>query len=167
MNFLESLLGGCESEDGGPKVERKWWKCITRYRSIREERRARRRDASPRRATGGKTILVIIIAATVESSVAVVVSVILSRQILQHHHIHSLSLSQLLPVAVALIVLLVNPLDDVVMAMRPGSAFVSAPRARRVLRTHPFQNIQLPSLRRPSTSQPAPRARRVLSPQPL
>ena len=65
---------------------------------------------------------------------------------------------------VALILLLVNPIDDVLMAIlrRSPSALASAPRARRVLIPQPLQNFQVPSLRRLRTSHLIPRARRVL-----
>ena len=65
---------------------------------------------------------------------------------------------------VALILLLVDPFEDVLMAiMRRGiSAIASAPRARRVLRTGPLQNFKVPSSRRLSTSILIPRARRIL-----
>ena len=55
---------------------------------------------------------------------------------------------------VALILLLVDPIDDVQMAMthRFRYALDSDPSARRVLRASPFQNVQVPSLRRIHTS---------------
>ena len=70
---------------------------------------------------------------------------------------------------IALILLLVDPLDDVLMAKlkRCSSASASAPRARRVLRARPLQNFQVPSLRRIRASPLLPRARRVLRARPL
>jgi len=69
---------------------------------------------------------------------------------------------------VALILLLVDPLDDVLMALIFcfRSATFSAPRAGRILTPCKFQNFQVPSLRRTSTSPLTPRARRFLCPPP-
>ena len=69
---------------------------------------------------------------------------------------------------VALVLLLVDPLDDVLMARlkRSTSAPASAPRAGRVLTPCKLQNVQVPSLCRTITSPPIPRARRVLRTRP-
>ena len=65
---------------------------------------------------------------------------------------------------VAPILLLVDPRDDVQMAMthRFRYALDSEPSARRVLRASPLQNVQVPSLRRLRTSPRIPRAGRGL-----
>ena len=67
---------------------------------------------------------------------------------------------------VALILLLVDPIDDVQMASprRFTSAQASAPNARRVLTPCKLQNFKTPFPRRIITSPLIPRARRVLTP---
>ena len=65
---------------------------------------------------------------------------------------------------VALILSLVDPIDDVLMVTlrRYPSARASAPRARRVLGSQKLQSFQAPFLRRIRTRQLIPRARRGL-----
>ena len=65
---------------------------------------------------------------------------------------------------VALILLLVDPIDDVLMAQprRFLSAFASAPIARRGLILEPFQNFQVPPPSRHKKSLRIEIARRVL-----
>ena len=62
------------------------------------------------------------------------------------------------------ILLLVDPLHDVLMALIFcfRSATVSAPRAGRILRPGPLQNVQVPFPRRLITSTAIPRATRIL-----
>ena len=71
----------------------------------------------------------------------------------------------------ALILLLVDPFDDVRMAVprRIHSATASAPMAGRVLCSEPLQNFKVPSFCRKRTSPllKSPRARRVLRSQKL
>ena len=76
----------------------------------------------------------------------------------------SIVVTELSIIHVAHILLLVDPLDNVLTAMprRYLSTGASAPRAGRVLRTGPLQNFQVSSPRRHFTSPLIPRARRVL-----